>query len=190
MYRHSGRIQSGVSLLELLIWLAIVSVLLMVAIPTYGDMVIVNRLNSVTSELHGALLYTRSEAIKLGGNVVICRSATTLSENPTCDQGTAGNGAGWGDGWMIFHDLDRNKKYSNGDVILRMQGKLFRDRAEGAIIPSPAHNQLSFNATGQTFGNYMRFNIKRPLNDDDASHDRFLCLASGGRARVSRDACR
>ncbi len=78
MYWHSGRIQSGVSLLELLIWLAIVSVLLMVAIPTYGDMVIVNRLNSVTSELHGALLYTRSEAIKLGGNVVICRSATTL----------------------------------------------------------------------------------------------------------------
>lgn len=190
MRRRLTKAQIGVTLMELIIWILIISTLSMLAIPTYGDMVIVNRVNSVTSELHGALLYTRSEAIKRGGNVVICRSSTTLSENPTCDQGGAGNGAGWGDGWLIFHDLDRNKKFSSGDVVLRMQGRLFNDGNEGAIIPTPAHNQLTFNATGQTFGNYMRFNIRRPRTDQEVSHDRFLCLASGGRARVSREACR
>lgn len=184
-----GKLEQGRTLTELLITIAIITILITVAIPTYGDLVITNRINTVTSELHGALLYARSEAIKFHGNVVICRSSTTLSENPQCDEGGEGQGRGWGDGWLIFHDADRDKRYSAKDTILRAQPSLFTSSDDGAIVPTPTRNQIVFNATGQTFGSYMRFHIRRPRVDKNPTHDRYLCIASGGRARVSKDMC-
>lgn len=179
----------GISLIEQLLVITIISVLLTLAIPTYGDLVITNRINSASSELHAALLYTRSEALKFRGNVIICRSSSTLSENPHCDQGADSSGLGWGNGWLIFHDKDQDKQFSSKDTILRAQGRVFAGQGEGSIVTVPNRNQLVFNATGQTFGSYMRFHVRRPLADKDSKHDRFVCIASGGRARISKEAC-
>lgn len=177
----------GVSLLESLLVISILSVLSLLAIPAYGDFVITNRITTATSELHSALLYARSEALKRGGNVVICRSSSTLSENPKCDK--ANSELGWGSGWIVFHDRDSNRRFSDGDEILMMRASFFNSEKDGAILTRPLHHQLEFNATGQTFGNYMSFLIRRPLADEEPKHDRYICLASGGRARIAGQPC-
>lgn len=180
----------GLTLLECLFVTVIVAVLSTIAFPSYKSMIAVSRISTATSELHGALLYSRSEALKRGGQVVICRSSNTLSENPSCDAGSSSSNLGWAAGWLIFHDRDKNQRFTNGDELLQAHGKLFADPREGRISTSPNRNQITFNATGQTFANYMRFVVHRPEHDTEAKHDRYVCLASGGRARVSEEACR
>ncbi|WP_373921689.1 GspH/FimT family pseudopilin [Undibacterium cyanobacteriorum] len=188
MFSHNRRNQ-GFTLAESLMVLLILSILLALAIPAYGSFVIKTRITTATSELHGTILYARSEAIKRGGAVIICRSSSTRSENPQCDKGPDALGLGWGSGWIVFHDKDRNRRLNAGDEILMMRASFFSSNKDGAILTRPTHNQLDFNATGQTFGNYMSFIIKRPLSDEDTKHDKYICLASGGRARVSSEPC-
>lgn len=183
------RLGQGFTLTESLIVLLILSILLSLAIPAYGNFVIKSRITTATSELHSTILYARSEAIKRGGAVIICRSSSTRSENPQCDKGPDALGLGWGNGWIVFHDKDRNRRLNGGDEILMMRASFFSSKKEGAILTRPTHNQLDFNATGQTFGNYMSFIIKRPMTDEDETHDKYICLASGGRARVSTEPC-
>lgn len=181
--------QSGYTIAECLTVICMICICASFALPTYRELMIVNRISSVASDLHISLLYARSEAIKRGGNIVVCRSSSTLSENPQCDVGNAWDSTGWGVGWLIFHDVDRNRRYSTGDEILQAHASLYRESKDGGIFAIPAHNQITFNATGQVFGNYMRFQIRRPTNDNDISHDKYLCIASGGRIRRSGSAC-
>lgn len=186
---YQNRIDQGFTLAESLIVMLILSILLFLAIPSYGNFVITNRITTATSELHSTILYARSEAIKRGGAVIICRSSSTRSENPVCDKGPDPQGLGWGGGWIVFHDKDRNRRLNAGDEILMMRSAFFNSSKEGAILTRPTHNQLDFNSTGQTFGNYMSFIIRRPIDDENSKHDKYICLASGGRARVSFEPC-
>jgi type IV fimbrial biogenesis protein FimT len=184
--------ERGMTTIELVLSLCLIAILSKVAISSYSNFIIVTRISTATTELHAALLLARSEAIKLRGHVVICRSKNADSDFPFCDTTPAaqGSNSNWGDGWLIYVDVDRDGKLSTGDRIIRTQGKIFTSPEQGAIVPIPNRNQLTYNATGQLFATYMHFEINRPVSDKDVSHDRYLCLASGGRARVDRDACR
>ena len=183
--------KSGVSLVELMIIMAIVAALAVTAIPAFGDLIIKSRISAATTTLQAAFLLARAEAIKRDKNVVICRSTNPDSLTPSCaaNGGVLGNDAGWGDGWIIFVDQDSDKKFSGRDALVQVQSPIFSRPADGAIIPTPNRSYLSFTPTGQTFGSYMRFTIRRPESNLNSSHDRYLCLASGGRARVDDRSC-
>ncbi|TXI95050.1 MAG: prepilin-type N-terminal cleavage/methylation domain-containing protein [Burkholderiaceae bacterium] len=180
---------AGVTLLELLVSILLLALLVLIAVPAYGDFMSRQRIVTVSAELHGVLLYSRSEAIKRGGNVILCRSSSTLSENPSCDKGSDATGMGWGAGWMIFHDKDLNHRYSAGDEILLMRARTFENAREGRILTKPSRNQLEFNGTGQVFATYMSFAVQRPDDSVDSGNSRYICIASGGRARISPRPC-
>ena len=182
---------NGLTLIELMVCLALMGILAAIAIPTYQNFIITNRISSVASELHAAFLFARSEAIKRGVPVGICRSINAHSNTPSCATQLSNpiNNAGWGDGWLIYVDVDSDKKQTSADIIIRVREKLFKSKEQGSIIPNPNKNQVIFNITGQTYGNYMRFAINRPDNDSDIEHDKFVCMASGGRVRVDNSLC-
>ncbi len=188
--RKEEMTSSGYSLIEVLITISVIAIVSILAFPAYSNLMNSSRMATVSSTLHSSILYARSEAIKRGGNVVICKSSFTLTENPHCDGNASNDGIGWGVGWIIFHDVDKNHRYSSGDEILLSQGRLFERATDGAILLTPAREQIGFNSTGQVFGNYLRIHIRRPAHDNDLSHDRYLCMASGGRIRVSDQICR
>lgn len=189
--KRCKRGSSGIGLLEVLITLVITGILATIALPSFQNILITARISAATSELHAAILLARSEAIKRGGKVTLCRSSNGDSDDPNCSTVNSNpvSNSGWGEGWLIFFDKNMNRKYDGGDTLIRAQGRLFKSASQGAIMPSPMRNQINFTATGQTFGTFLRFTISRPDGDNDSTHDRYICIASGGRARVDNGLC-
>lgn len=91
--------QKGFTLVELLVTLAVLSILMTVGIPGFQNFIESNRLTGVTNDLVGALNYARSEAVKRGVPVVLCKTANGTS----C--ATSGN---WEGGWLVAVNADND----------------------------------------------------------------------------------
>lgn len=101
--------QSGVTLLELMVVLAVAAILLLVGIPSFASLAHSSRLSSATNEMISSLHLARSEAIKRGSRVVACTSATGAS--------CAASG-GWDQGWVVFHDANNNASVDDGESVI------------------------------------------------------------------------
>lgn len=84
---------SGVTLIELLIAVAVLAIGAVLAIPSFTELVKNNRLTSASNNLVRALQLARSEAVKRNAPVTVCRSQ---------DQAQCKTGSGWTDGWIVF----------------------------------------------------------------------------------------
>ena len=95
--------EKGFTLIELMITLVVLGILLLVAVPNFGSFVAQSRVDAVKEKLISSIGLARSEAIKRGAQVVICRRNAGAN---TC-AGTATSGASnWSNGWLVY--LDQN----------------------------------------------------------------------------------
>lgn len=81
--------QDGFTLVEMVITVALLAVLVTVAVPSFRDYTLQNRVKTGAQELFTALLYARSEAIKRNDDVYIFPN---------------GGASDWQDGWVITTD--------------------------------------------------------------------------------------
>ena len=89
----------GFTLIELLVTLSVLVILLAVAIPGLQPLARNNRLTALTNDLISTLNVARSEAVKRGVRVTVCKSANSDAAAPVCN-----TGADWHDGWLVFVD--------------------------------------------------------------------------------------
>lgn len=95
--------QPGFSLIELMVTLAIASILMMVAIPSFNESVKSSRLSTSINGLAASLNLARSESIKRNLPVTVRKS-----------------GAEWESGWNIFTDNTGTAGVKDGtDVLIR-----------------------------------------------------------------------
>lgn len=87
----------GFTLLELMLTVGVAAVLLTLGVPSFVDLVRNNRAATNVNELLTAFSIARSESIKRGLAVSVCRSSNSTSNTPTCT-------GGWAGGWIVFRD--------------------------------------------------------------------------------------
>jgi type IV fimbrial biogenesis protein FimT len=134
--------QSGVTLVELLIGIAVLVILLTVGIPSFTQFIKNNRLAGQTNDLVVAFQLARNEAVKHGSGTVICASD---------DQATCSGNTDWSTGWIVFSDLDQEGDLEPGsgaclnteDCIMRTRQQLEGNNALSADV-----NQARYQPNG------------------------------------------
>lgn len=86
---------SGVSLLELMIALAVLSILAFIAVPSMQSFSGSSIQRASTDQLLSAIQFARSEAITKGQVVYVCKHG---NQSMTCDE----NSTSWSNGWSVF----------------------------------------------------------------------------------------
>jgi len=98
----------GFGLVELMVTLSVVVILMAVAVPSFRDTFIRNRLTSQVNTFMAALTYARAEAIRRGQSVTLCKS----SDGQSCTS----SGKNWEIGWIAFVDRDSNGTRATGST--------------------------------------------------------------------------
>jgi type IV fimbrial biogenesis protein FimT len=173
---------SGVTLLELVVVVAIVAVLVTLAVPSFTSMAERSAVSGHVNTFIGALRFARSEAIKAGTTVVMCRSSNSETATPTC--ATSGND--WMAGWIVFvnrdQDASNNFNSADGDSLLKAQGPM---QSSGGIVPAATVGKFVFRSTGimSAGASQMVFNSKSLAS----TRQKIVCVSFQGRARVLVD---
>lgn len=107
--------ETGFTLLELMVVVAIVGILMAFGMPALQDFIKNDRLSSQINALVGHLAYARSEAVLRSQQVGLCAS----SDMTSC------SGTNWAGGWILYVDADSSSDYNAAtDTILRVQQAL------------------------------------------------------------------
>lgn len=166
---------TGLTLIELLVLIAILSVLLGIASPSFSNLLSNQHQISQTNQLLGQLMYARSEAIKRGEWVAICKSA----DGEFCT--TDGN---WEQGWIIYEDGNRNRSRDPGETLLlshQVSGQL---RIRYSAYPAYSSNRYAiYYPDGSSLGNGT-FTFCDGRGDEYAYS---VILARSGRARSAQE---
>ncbi len=84
----TARRDCGFTLVELLVALAVGAILVLIAVPSFQNITLSNRLTTAVNDMVGAIYTARMEAIKLNANTQLCSNSAT--NNTTTDAlGTA-----------------------------------------------------------------------------------------------------
>lgn len=167
--------QSGFTLLELMITLAVAAVLATAAAPGLRAFVQNNRAAAQTNELIAALTLARSEAMTRGQFASVCASL----DGASCSAGNS-----WETGWLVFEDRTAPAgALDAGDVVLRAYSAL-----EGGTALAGSASAVSYRPDG--FLNAAvpeTFDLTIPHCTGDQG--RRITIGLPGRASVDHVAC-
>jgi type IV fimbrial biogenesis protein FimT len=162
---------SGFTLLEMIIALALVSIVVAFAIPSMRTFTQNDRLTTNINTLIGHLAYARSEAVKRSVQVSVCAS----NDASTCS-------GGWDDGWIVYIDADNNNSFDAGEEVIRAQQAL---GGNNTLTPTGIGTQITYDNRG--FVDAGSVGSLQLCDDRSGPHGKTVRITTTGRVRLEAD---
>lgn len=175
-YTHQ---QGGLTLVEALTALAILSILAAIALPQFRELHERWQVTQAVRAMESSLMLARSEAIRRGGGIGMRKFG---NEPGGCQN--AGTNQEWGCGWFIYEDVNGNGSWNSTKDRL-----LHEVRLDGSvnINRSRSGNNLIFDRYGMASLNAIGFNFVPAQAGVSSNSEQVLCMSSGGRIRVLKN---
>ena len=179
--------QTGLTLPELLIVIAIIAVMTALGVAGYQELTRINRTTSQTNALVAALQLTRGEAIKRNTEVFVCASNSVGTTAPQCDTST------WEKGWIVFADPNRDDLTAvgifsgaipNGDDVIVGLGQGLTGGATIQNIGFSQPNFVEYHASGRanSTGSFVFCDSKK-----DVKHAHAINIGTTGLVTIAED---
>jgi len=167
----------GFSVIELMVTVAVLSILLVLVAPSFQTTIQNNRLYTQVNDFHLSLSRARSAAMSRVQRVTVCASA---------DGATCSNSGIWENGWIVFseHHDSQNATVDPNDVILEIKQALsgnttLRGDSDVTNYVSYAGTGFTTLVSGSTQTGKFALCDNRGLSDGKA-----LLINAAGRPRV------
>jgi type IV fimbrial biogenesis protein FimT len=164
------RLSTGMTLIEMLTAIAVIGTLSALAAPSFSNMRHDAGRTTAVNDFFHAIFLARSEAIKRGEVVSVCKS----TDQETC----ANRGAQWAAGWIVFANTDRDDLPE-------------RDRDEPliAVYAGWRGGEITSNRQAYSFRPYTQGVVNGTIVFCDArgsKHARAIIISHTGRPRVAK----
>ncbi|HRK56158.1 MAG TPA: GspH/FimT family pseudopilin [Burkholderiaceae bacterium] len=166
--------RSGFTLIELLVTIVIAAILVAAAVPMFNSSISRANIRDAANGLLAAVELARSEAIRRGVRVSVCRVNNPWGNPPVC--GTAVSGAyaagDWATGWIIFTDNGATVGvFDTTEEVLYTQppfdgGGASRTQIDGG--PAVGFFTLNPDGTLTAAGGALGFNLRYPQGSGTA----------------------
>nr|WP_291513518.1 GspH/FimT family pseudopilin [Abyssibacter sp.] len=163
----------GFTLIELLVAIAVASILLAVAVPSFRGLIASNRSSSDANALLSMFMLARSEAIKRNTVVVACKS----TDGASCSTETT---IGWDAGIVVFVDnVTTNDKIDSGETIIHVRVPLAQ--VSEMTGNSQIKDVMSYLPTGRGTKNGTI-----TIDPSESAHVRSLVISPAGRPYIKK----
>jgi len=172
---------AGITLVELLVSLTIVGVLLVLSMPTWSSTLERMRLAKATNDLLSHITLARTESIRTGQRVVVCKGDDELG----CRTGTPD----WGGGWIVFVDSNRNGVWNSSDSQERLVSSSRGARNVRVFGNTHVRDYVAYSPQGYSrthTGAFQVGTITLCLTGRSQSTANRIVISRSGRARVER----
>ncbi len=159
----------GFTLIELIILLAIVSILFRFGMPAFQDIMANNRMATQINTMVTSFNLARSEAVKRNQNIVLCPN----------DEGRCAKQPHWHNGWLMFVDNNFDREFDDDEEeIIYIEAA--KENIE--ITSSRYRRRVVFRTLGTSAGSNASFIF---CDQRGPSQARAVILSNTGRARVA-----
>ena len=165
--------QTGYTLGELLLTIAIGGVLTGLAATAFPDLLKNNQMIGNVNSLVGHINVARSEAIKRNLPTALCQTNDSQATTPSCNSVDAD----WDTGWLVFVDDDGDQTLDVGEFLIS------RGDPSGAVEMVAGMGELGFAADGFLSTGQVLFSLCDTRGID---HGRQLSVSVTGRPEVSK----
>ena len=168
----NNTVQSGFTLIELMVTIAVLAVLLGLALPSFQGSLRSNRVATATNDMLASLALARSEAIRSTRGGGVCAS----NDGATC-------GGTWGDGWLVWGDTNGNEALDDGETVLRYSRGGETMTADGPDDP------VTFDSRGRRRAAADQVLSLEPQSCEGQELRRTLTINASGQVRTVKGAC-
>jgi len=166
---------SGFTLVEMLLTVAVISIVMAFALPSMRAFSQNDRLTTNVNSMVGHLAYARSEAVKRSQQVSVCVSNNTETPAPSC------TGGSWEDGWLVYIDADASNTFDANEIVIKAHAPLTGDNR---LTPTALGVQITYNNRGFLASSTGSMQLCDARN---GPHGKTLTLTATGRVRLETD---
>ena len=168
--------QTGFTLFELLVALAVAAILVTAGLPRLHDMVRDNRITAQANHFVATMSAARSSAVRFQRPAVVCATSHFDSPVPTCSGSTD-----WSNGWIVWVDKNRDSTTTADEVVV------VTPPVSGSItMDSGAVDRFSYDARG--FGTSVADSLSF-CDDREGETGRLISVNEAGRVNIDTLGC-